>query len=133
MNSSNERIQFCQRLQKALSDAEYSQDSPTQLAREFNLRFAGNPVTVHAARKWLQGESIPTQEKLRALAEWLEVPAEWLRFGSVEGKGAGASDQSASLTPADIKLINLIKQLDEHHQAIVNEIVRALVRTTRKK
>lgn len=131
MNSSNERIEFCKRLQKALNDAEYSQDSPTQLAREFNLRFAGNPVTVHAARKWLQGESIPTQEKLRALAEWLDVPAEWLRFGSVEGKGA--SSQSALLTPADIKLLNIIKQLDEHHQAIVNEIVRALVRTTRKK
>lgn len=131
MNSSNERIEFCKRLQKALGDAEYSQDSPTQLAREFNLRFSGNPVTVHAARKWLQGESIPTQEKLRALAEWLDVPADWLRFGSIEGKNAG--DQSALLTPADIKLINLIKQLDEHHQAILSEIVRALVRTTRKK
>jgi len=133
MNSSNERIQFCKRLQKALADADYSQDSPTQLAREFNLCFAGNPVTVHAARKWLQGESIPTQEKLRALAEWLEVPAEWLRFGSIEGNNAGASEQSPSLTPADIKLVNSIKQLDEHHQTVLKEILRVLVRTTRKK
>jgi hypothetical protein len=68
MNSNLERLEFSKRLQQALRNAEYSPNSPTQLAREFNVRFAGHPVTVHAARKWLQGESIPTQEKLRALA-----------------------------------------------------------------
>ena len=51
------------------------------LLRKFNVRFAGRPVTVHAARKWLVGEAIPTQEKLRTLADWLGVPADWLRFG----------------------------------------------------
>ena len=68
MNSSNERESFSQRLQLALKNAHYSPDSPTRLAREFNIRFDGRPITVHAARKWLVGEAIPTQEKLRMIA-----------------------------------------------------------------
>ena len=73
MNSTQERLAFSERLQQALRNAEYSPHSPTQLAREFNERFKGHPVTVHAARKWLQGESIPTQEKLPPLAGWLDA------------------------------------------------------------
>ena len=129
MNSSQERLAFSERLQQALSNAEYSPNSPTQLAREFNVRFGGNPVTVHAARKWLQGESIPTQEKLRALASWLDVPADWLRFGNVENrKGSGTA-----LASADAKIVALLQQLDEHHRAIAHELLRALVRTYKKR
>lgn len=129
MNSSQERLAFSERLQQALSNAECSPNSPTQLAREFNLRFGGNPVTVHAARKWLQGESIPTQEKLRALASWLDVPAEWLRFGNAEvRKGAGGGPASV-----DAKTIALLQQLDDYHRTIAHEMLRALVRTSKKR
>lgn len=76
MNPANEREGFSERLQQALRNADYSAESPTQLAHEFNIRFEGKPITVHAARKWLVGEAIPTQEKLRTLAHWLGVPAE---------------------------------------------------------
>ncbi len=128
MNSLKERLEFSQRLQQALRDAEYPPDSPTRLAREFNQRFSGHPVTVHAARKWLQGESIPTQDKLRALAGWLEVPADWLRFGSVEPRKGQASAPSA-----DAKLLAQLQQLDEHHQSIARELLRALLKASRKK
>jgi transcriptional regulator with XRE-family HTH domain len=87
MNSTNERESFSERLQQALKNAHYSPDSPTRLAREFNIRFEGRPITVHAARKWLVGEAIPTQEKLRMIAQWLGVPADWLRFGGSETPG----------------------------------------------
>src|SRR5881409_3250771 len=82
MNGSIEREGFSDRLQQALRHAHYPPDSPTKLAREFNIRFSGRPVTVHAARKWLVGEAIPTQEKLRMIAQWLGVPAEWLRLAA---------------------------------------------------
>ena len=111
MNSTQERLLFSERLQQALRHAEYSPDSPTQLAREFNVRFAGNPVTVHAARKWLQGESIPTQEKLRALASWLDVPADWLRFGSVESEVSGEG-KGNKVDPRDAKLLSRLQKLD---------------------
>ncbi len=130
MNSSQERLEFSGRLQQALRNQDYSPNSPTQLAREFNLRFSGHPVTVHAARKWLQGESIPTQEKLRALANWLDVPADWLRFGNVDGPRGKASGNVSSM---DAKMIANLQQLDEHHRTIAYEFLRMLVKTGRKK
>jgi transcriptional regulator with XRE-family HTH domain len=128
MTSSDERHQFSERLQQALRSAEYSPDSPTQLAREFNARFTGQPVTVHAARKWLMGESIPTQEKLRSLAKWLNVTAEWLRFGT-----ASANNSNSSLNSSDAKIIASLRQLDEENRQLVFEFIRLLVRMDRKK
>ncbi|MDB5841487.1 MAG: hypothetical protein JWQ23_3439 [Herminiimonas sp.] len=135
MKASIEREDFSERLQLALRNADYSPDSPTQLAREFNIRFAGRPITVHAARKWLVGEAIPTQEKLRTLAQWLGVPAEWLRFGgSDNGSGqAGGGDPTSRFESADVKLIADLQRLDEHNQAIAREIIRMLVRMNRQK
>jgi transcriptional regulator with XRE-family HTH domain len=134
MNPSIERESFSERLQQALRNADYSPDSPTQLAREFNIRFEGRPITVHAARKWLVGEAIPTQEKLRTLAHWLGVPAEWLRFGgndaSARGDSAGAP---ARFESADVKLVADLQRLDEHHQALAREFIRMLVRINRQK
>ncbi len=131
MNATQERLEFSERLQQALRNAEYSPNSPTQLAREFNVRFAGHPVTVHAARKWLQGESIPTQEKLRALASWLDVPADWLRFGNaVEQRAKG---QTATLSPTDAKILGMLEALDEHHKAVALEFLRTLSRLSKAK
>jgi transcriptional regulator with XRE-family HTH domain len=134
MKASIEREDFSERLQQALKNADYSPDSPTQLAREFNIRFSGRPITVHAARKWLVGEANPTQEKLRTLAQWLGVPAEWLRFGgSSDMSGQGTSDPTSRFESADVKLIADLQRLDEHNQAIAREIIRMLVRMNRQK
>jgi transcriptional regulator with XRE-family HTH domain len=132
MKASIEREDFSSRLQTALRNADYSPDSPTQLAREFNIRFTGRPITVHAARKWLVGEAIPTQEKLRTLAQWLGVPAEWLRFGGDESQGA-SGDPASRFDSADVKLIADLQRLDEHYQVIAREIIRMLVRINRQK
>lgn len=131
MNPINEREGFSERLQQALRNADYSPESPTQLAREFNVRFEGRPITVHAARKWLVGEAIPTQEKLRTLAHWLGVPAEWLRFGGPEPAAGSDGEGQARFESADVKLINDLLRLDEHHQALAREFIRMLVRMNR--
>ncbi|MGE5622657.1 MAG: hypothetical protein ACM3WS_05840 [Bacillota bacterium] len=135
MNPSIEREGFSERLQQALRNADYSPDSPTQLAREFNIRFEGRPITVHAARKWLVGEAIPTQEKLRTLAQWLGVPAEWLRFGGDDGHAQGADGAAgpARFESADVKLMADLQRLDTHHQALAREFIRMLVRMNRQK
>ncbi len=129
MSSSEERLAFSQRLQLALRNADDSPSSPTHLAREFNRHFNGRGVTTHAVRKWLQGESIPTQEKLRALASWLDVPADWLRFGSLEPRKEG----SAPVSLVDRKLNTQLQQLDDHHRKLVYEFARMLVNLTKKK
>lgn len=136
MNSSNERESFSERLQQALKNAHYSPDSPTRLAREFNIRFDGRPITVHAARKWLVGEAIPTQEKLRMIAHWLGVPAEWLRFGGTDSDAASHGETAhgtARFESADVKLIADLQRLDEHHRQIAREFIRMLVRMNNQK
>ena len=122
--SSRERVKFQARLAKSLRFAGYPHDSPTQLAREFNFRYSGRPVTIHAARKWLVGESIPTQDKLRILAQWLGVTAEWLRFGDTEEismpQKAGASSEEGKLL-ADLML------LDPYHRKLAQDFIAMLV------
>lgn len=133
MNPSIERKGFSERLQQALRGADYSPDSPTQLAREFNIRFDGHPITVHAARKWLVGEAIPTQEKLRTLAQWLGVPAEWLRFGDNDAQAGEASRSAPRFESADVKLVADLQRLDQHDQALAREFIRMLLRLQRQK
>lgn len=129
---SNERDQFSQRLQKLLRDSHHSPDSPTELAREFNVRYPGAPITVHAARKWLVGEAIPTQDKMRTLADWLMVPIDWLRFGGDAGHNE-VRNPVASANSLDLKLIADMQLLDEQHKQIVREVVRILIRITHVK
>jgi hypothetical protein len=138
MSPTIERNKFSERLQQALRDAEYTPDSPTQLAREFNVRFDGRPITVHAARKWLVGEAIPTQEKVRTLARWLGVTTEWLRFGGdpsgyERSPERAPADMSTRLDSADVKLISDLQQLSGEYRTLAREFIRMLVRTSRQK
>jgi hypothetical protein len=54
---------------------------PAVLEREFNLRSWGKPMTLHGVRRWLRGETLPAQDKLLVLAEWLRISPQQLRFG----------------------------------------------------
>lgn len=122
--ATTERRSFSVRLQQALAAAHYAKDSPTVLAREFNFRSGMKPVTVHAARKWIVGEAIPTQDKIRALSEWLGVPMETLRFG-VPSIDCG-TPPAPRVDSEHVRLIAEVQRLDAHHQAIVREFVRML-------
>src|SRR5690606_31793895 len=100
--------------------------------REFNARFNGRQVTVHAVRKWLIGDAIPTQEKLRILANWLGVSAEWLRFG--EGSETPAGDEAEKAIRFDSEYMDLIaemRHLDDQGRMIAREIIRTLIRMRR--
>ena len=78
---------FAQRLRAALTAADIAV-SPTTLQRKFNAVSGDAPVSVHAVRKWIMGESIPTQQRIQALAAWLSVSPNWLRFGERTAKDA---------------------------------------------
>lgn len=126
-----EREEFSVRLLQALKERGYS-NSATSLCREFNARSPGRSLSVHAARKWMVGEAIPTQEKLRVLATWLNKSIEWLRYGTAPGRVPGRSNDSDNgrdqLKAADYRLIADINRLDTTHRALVQDIVRAFVR-----
>lgn len=123
---STESTHFSSRLQNALKDAGYSAYGPTELAHQFNIRFSGHPISVHAARKWLMGEAIPTQDKIRVLSEWLMVPPEWLRFG---GNDVGSETVSLdNVEHAFSKLVADIQRLDPYNRKLVFDFVRLVTR-----
>ena len=76
----NEKSLFAERLKAAMLAAGY-EPRPAVLEREFNLRYWGRPITFQAVRRWLRGDSLPAQEKLEVLAEWLQIEPQALRFG----------------------------------------------------
>jgi len=76
----NEKALFAERLKIAMLAAGY-EPRPSVLEREFNLRYLGRPLTFQAVRRWLRGDSLPEQDKLQVLADWLGVEPQALRFG----------------------------------------------------
>jgi hypothetical protein len=54
---------------------------PAVLEREFNTRYWGKPMPLPGTRRWLRGETLPTNEKLLVLAQWLAVAPQQLNFG----------------------------------------------------
>lgn len=129
MKTISEKAAFTQRLSRALKDARIESGSPTLFAREFNRRYHGRPISVHAARKWLTGESIPTQDKLRLLAAWLGVSTEWLRFGEKAAANVQLAEQEQAVyNRADWELCHMLDSLSDEHKLIVREVVLALRR-----
>lgn len=99
------------------------------IAREFNQRYDGKPISVNAARKWLNGEAIPTHDKLMTLACWLRVSPEWLLFGAGEnGAATVARQEPAPYRSQDAELCRDIAALNGEHKHIVRELVTVLLR-----
>lgn len=132
-NISGERDQFSTRLKAVLESAKGLPPSPTQVAREFNNRFVGKPVTIHAVRKWLMGEAIPTQDKLRALAKWLEVSVEWLRFGGASAKEMMPSPYhvNSQFSPQE-QLIELFLSLPSRERTLAKDFITMLGKKSRR-
>lgn len=127
--ASNERLLFQERLAEAL-EAAGCDSRPTVFAREFNLRADGAAVTVHAARKWLRGESLPTQERLHVLARWLNVSPHWLRFGegdSAAGQVPLATNDAFSLPQNELVVLSDFRRLHPRSQEVVRDVIRSLL------
>lgn len=122
----SEQERFGERLERALRDAGFASRSPARFVKEFNLRFPEHAVTVHAARKWIKGEAIPTQEKVVALANWLGVGATWMRYGS---ESMTANDRPPDATPEDLRRLHDIQLLDDEHKKMVDDFIHLMLRT----
>lgn len=131
MSLSDEKHAFAKRLKESLRKAEVDPRSSTRVAREFNLRYPGEPITTQAVRKWLEAESLPSQDKLRALAQWLEVPAQWLRFGESDRGDRAHPTARQDAAPYKSEIAWVAKKFDllnDPHKKMVVEMVHALLR-----
>lgn len=128
-NDQREKEEFGLRLRQALTSAGIDGGSPTRLAQEFNRRTAGKSVSVYAARKWMFGESMPTQDKLRTLASWLGVSPVWLRFGESDQVNVNVYAQNEpALSESELDLIRSFRRLNVGHRQAVREMALTLLR-----
>ncbi len=74
------------------------------------------------------GKAIPTQDKLRVLADWLQVSPDELRFGRSGGAvvAAKASKAPASLSMADREMLSRYLGLDVNDRKTVRGVVMAM-------
>lgn len=122
-----EAIKFSIRLRQAIEEAGY-EIRPIIVEREFNQRYWGRSVSFQAVRRWLNGDAMPTQDKLEVLAEWLQVDSHWLRFG--EKLNGSIQDQrkrwDAKMTHEERKVIESFMNLSAEKRKIVGIIIQAL-------
>jgi hypothetical protein len=133
MTLADEKQGFSRRLKEAMRRAQIGSRGATYLAREFNLRYHGDPVTAQAVRKWLVGTALPSQDKIRALARWLEVSVQWLRFGDVDRREERAAGHVLKQDAAGYRADAAWPQkkfelLSDAHQSLVLEVIHALLR-----
>lgn len=123
----SESLGFSERLRRAL-DAAGVRPSPTLVAHEFNLRYWGKSITPHTARNWLIGKSIPMQDKLRVLADWLQVNPDALRFGRpMAAVGESVSNaEGLTLNLQDHEMLNRYLQLPPDGRKTARDVVTAL-------
>lgn len=125
----NEKAQFAERLKTAMLAAGYEPRSSV-LEREFNLRYWGRPITFQAVRRWLRGDSLPEQDKLLVLAEWLKVEPQALRYG----EGAAQRIQETrnrweqALAGEEREVMQAYLDLPAEQRKIIREVILAFVK-----
>jgi transcriptional regulator with XRE-family HTH domain len=130
----DEKQSFSRRLRESLKRAQSSAEGPAAIAREFNLRYDGTPVSVQAVRKWITGTALPSQDKVRALALWLDVSPHWLRYGESDAAGARTLRQEMGVYRADPAWVaKQYDALNDAHKKMISELVIALLRLENKR
>lgn len=125
----DEKTEFSQRLRTALKQAGVRAVSPTKLAIDFNLHHEGKPITTQAAHKWLNGTAIPSQDKIRTLATWLNVAPEWLRYGGLAKESILVLRQTIPpyMTLEDQLLVDF-RELCDSNKAIGRAMIATLLK-----
>jgi transcriptional regulator with XRE-family HTH domain len=119
---------FADRLRSALESSGV-RASPTVVANAFNLRYHGRSITPHTARNWLLGKVMPTQDKLRVLAEWLQVSPDELRFGRAPGKTHVFESDNGLIEMglADREMVDRYLSLSQAERKTIRDVVSAFV------
>lgn len=129
-NFDNLKIEFSRRLKQALLDAT-GKISPTKLANQFNLRYPKQAISTQAASQWLNGQTIPTKDKIKILAKWLNVSEFWLHYGSSASNNQVNFSHRSKLLKMDIsaleqQLLLLFRELSPQQSKLVYELIYEL-------
>lgn len=139
MSKSNDiKERFAALLRDSLR-AEYGRiPSAAVVAREFNLRAHGTtPISQESARRWIRGVSLPEEERLRVLVNWLDLNFNSaLRMGSIRpgsplhGNGANGNGHhlpnGSAMTDHDIALLASIFDLSSQQRDAILHFIDSI-------
>lgn len=120
----NAKDEFSARLRAAMAQAGV-EISGTALEGVFNRKWPGTPVSVQAAWAWINGKTMPRQDKLQVLARLLRVDPHALQYGATEPLKAaerrGPWDER--LTYAERETLEAFLHLPTPQRLLVREVV----------
>ena len=104
---------------------------PSVLEKLFNSRYHGRSVSFTSVSRWLNGHSIPEQDKLVVIAGLLGVEPQILRYGEpASAKSSRIQEATSSwpvpLDPADRATIDTYLALPEPLRQHVRAVIAAL-------
>lgn len=120
MRELTDKEQFSERLKFAIKQRYKESLKTSDIANRFNLRHKNESVTQQAVHRWLNGQSIPTQDKIQTLAEWLNVSEEWLKHG------VNKRLDGQELTALDEMMLKHFGRLSEKNKKLLIELAKEL-------
>lgn len=120
---SNAKKEFARRLKAAMLAAGH-EPRPVILEREFNRRYAGEPMTPHGVRRWLNGEVVPATGKLEVLADWLHTTVSALT-GVTASSVREERPVWATANESDREVIEAFLSLRAQQKRVIREVILA--------
>ena len=123
----NAKEEFSARLRAAMVAAGL-EVGPTELERAFNRKWNKDPISVQAAWNWINGKTVPRNDKLAVLAKLLKVDPHALLYGARESVSAAdrRREWEEKMTYAERESIEAFLRLPTPQRLIVRDIAAAL-------
>lgn len=122
-----EKAEFAARLRDALRDAQI-EASASVIEKRFNARYEGPSVTSQAVSGWLNGKTMPKQDKLRVLAALVGMDPHVLQYGSaaVRRVKEGRAHWPEAISATDRLAFDAFLALPTPQRKLVREVILAL-------
>lgn len=129
---SDEREEFSRRLAAAMNAAGHD-PRPSVLFKQFNSSYVGRSVSFQSASRWLNGRSIPEQDKLQVLARLYGVSPQVLRFGDKPARtiAEARANWPDALNATDRTMLDAYLALPTERRKLVRELIQALAERQR--
>ncbi len=120
----NAKDDFSARLRAAMKAAGLK-ISGTELERAFNRKWNKTPISVQAVTRWINGESLPRNDKLQLLAKMLRVDPHALLYGAPEPVSAAERrrEWEDQMTYAERETIEAFLHLPTPQRLIVRDVI----------
>ena len=120
----NAKDEFSARLRAAMAAAGL-EISGTELERAFNRKWNKTPISVQAAWNWINGKTVPRNDKLPVLARLLKVEPHALLYGAREPVSAAdrRRDWEDRMTYAERESIEAFLRLPTPQRLVVRDVI----------